>query len=116
MFLADVKNGSPVVVGVKQSQKAIARGQAVGALIALDADEHVTGPIKALCEAAGVRLETVSTMQELGKACGIHVGASVARCTQNPVESSALQKVFIIIKSYTRERRCRNAYNQPIGS
>ncbi|WP_234997688.1 L7Ae/L30e/S12e/Gadd45 family ribosomal protein [Acidaminococcus provencensis] len=78
LFLADVKNGSPVVVGVKQSQKAIARGQAVGALIALDADEHVTGPIKALCEAAGVRLETVSTMQELGKACGIHVGASVA--------------------------------------
>ncbi len=29
------KNGSPVVVGVKQSQKAIARDQAAGVLIAL---------------------------------------------------------------------------------
>ena len=51
MFLADVKNGSPVVVGVKQSQKAIARDQAAGVMIARDADEHVTGPVKALCEA-----------------------------------------------------------------
>ena len=73
MFLADVKNGSPVVVGVKQSQKAIARDQAAGVLIAQDADEHVTGPVKDLCGAKGITVETVPTMQELGKACGIHV-------------------------------------------
>lgn len=78
MFLADVKNGSPVVVGVKQSQKAIARDQAAGVMIARDADEHVTGPVKDLCEAKSVPVETVETMAELGKACGIHVGASVA--------------------------------------
>ncbi len=78
MFLADIKNGLPVVVGVKQSQKAIARNQAKGVLIAQDADEHVTGPVKALCEAKKVPLELVPTMQELGKACGIHVGAAVA--------------------------------------
>ena len=78
MFLADVKNGSPVVVGVKQSQKAIARDQAAGVLIAQDADAHVTGPVRDLCEAKGITVETVPTMQELGKACGIHVGASVA--------------------------------------
>ncbi|WP_303064217.1 L7Ae/L30e/S12e/Gadd45 family ribosomal protein [Acidaminococcus massiliensis] len=78
MFLADVKNGSPVVVGVKQSQKAIARDQAAGVLIAQDADEHVTGPVKDLCGAKGITVETVPTMKELGKACGIHVGASVA--------------------------------------
>lgn len=78
MFLADVKNGSPVVVGVKQSQKAIARDQAAGVMIARDADEHVTGPVKDLCEAKSVPVETVETMAELGKTCGIHVGASVA--------------------------------------
>lgn len=78
MFLADVKNGAPVVVGVKQSQKAIARDQAKGVLVALDADSHVTGPVRDLCEAKNVTVETVATMQELGKACGIHVGASVA--------------------------------------
>ena len=78
MFLADVKNGSPVVVGVKQSQKAIARDQALGVLIALDANDHVTGPVKDLCKAKGIAMETVATMQELGKACGIHVGASIA--------------------------------------
>ena len=78
MFLADVKNGSPVVVGGKQSQKASARDQAAGGLIAQDADEHVTGPVKDLCGAKGITVETVPTMQEFGKACGIHVGASVA--------------------------------------
>lgn len=78
MFLADVKNGSSVVVGVKQSQKAIARDQAAGVLIARDADDHVTGPVRDLCEAKGITVETVDTMLELGKACGIHVGASVA--------------------------------------
>lgn len=83
MFLADVKNGSPVLVGVKQSQKAIARDQAAGVMIARDADEHVTGPVKDLCEAKAVPVEIVETMAELGKACGIHVGASVATVLKN---------------------------------
>lgn len=83
MFLADIKNGQPVVVGVKQSQKAIARGLAKGALIAEDADLHVTGPVQALCQARQVPVETVPTMQELGRACGIHVGAAVAAVLKN---------------------------------
>ena len=78
MFLADVKNGSPVVVGVKQSQKAIARDQAAGVMIARDADEHVTGPVKDLCEAKSVPVETVETMAERGQSCGIKLGASGA--------------------------------------
>ena len=83
MFLADIKNGLPVVVGVKQSQKAIARNQAKGVLIADDADSHVTGPVQDLCEARQVPVEHVSSMQELGRACGIHVGAAVAVVLKN---------------------------------
>lgn len=78
MFLDEIKNGAPTVVGVKQTQKAILRNEAVGVVTAADADEHVTGPIRVLCENRGIPGETAPTMQELGKACGIHVGAAVA--------------------------------------
>jgi len=83
MFLTDIKNGLPTVVGVKQSQKAIARSQAKGVLIAEDADIHVTGPVQELCKARQVPVEMVPTMQELGRACGIHVGAAVAAVLKN---------------------------------
>ncbi|MCH3949764.1 MAG: ribosomal L7Ae/L30e/S12e/Gadd45 family protein [Acidaminococcus sp.] len=78
MLLEQVKKGAPAVAGIKQTQKAIVRNQAVGVLLAEDADEHVTAPIRSLCESRGIPVETVVTMQELGKTCGIHVGAAVA--------------------------------------
>jgi large subunit ribosomal protein L7A len=78
MILENLKNGAPAVVGVKQTQKAIRRQMAVGVVLADDADEHVIGPLRALCETQGIPVEPVPTMQELGRICGIHVGAAVA--------------------------------------
>lgn len=78
MLVGQLKNGAPAVAGIKQTQKAIMRSQVAGVLLAGDADEHVTAPIRSLCETRGIPVETVATMQELGKACGIHVGAAVA--------------------------------------
>ena len=66
------------VVGVKQSRKAIREGRARRAHLASDADPALTGPIAAECAAAGIPVETGRTMAQLGRACGIAVGASVA--------------------------------------
>ena len=66
------------VVGVKQSRKAIREGRARRVFLANDADPAITGPIRAECDAAGILVEDGSTMAQLGRACGIAVGASVA--------------------------------------
>lgn len=66
------------VVGVKQSRKAIRDGRARRVFLAEDADPAITEPIAAECAAAGIPVETGHTMAQLGRACGISVGASVA--------------------------------------
>ncbi len=66
------------VVGVKQSRKAIREGRARRVYLADDADPGITGPIAAECAAAGVPVESGRTMAQLGRTCGIAVGAAVA--------------------------------------
>ena len=65
-------------VGLKQSKEAVIRGKAKKALIALDADSHIKEPFLELCAQKGVQIEFYKTKAELGKACGINVGASCA--------------------------------------
>jgi large subunit ribosomal protein L7A len=78
MFFELLKNGAKTVVGVKQTQKAIASSKAKMVLIAVDADEHVTAALVKACLQNQVPCEKGVSMQELGKACGIHVGAAAA--------------------------------------
>ena len=66
------------VVGVKQSRKAIREGRACRVHLACDADPALTEPNAAECAAAGIPVETGQTMAQLGRSCGIAVGASVA--------------------------------------
>ena len=70
-------NGQPKVVGVKQSRRAIREGRALQVFLATNADPALTGPLAELCAAAGVPVEQAATMEELGKAAGIQVGAAV---------------------------------------
>ena len=65
------------VIGVKQSRKAIREGRAKRVFLALDADPAITDPVAAVCEEAGIPVETGHTMAQLGQACRISVGASV---------------------------------------
>ncbi len=64
------------VVGAKQVAKAIDKGMASAVLLAADADERVTSPLRELCNRKSVPMEIVPTMEALGKACGIEVGAA----------------------------------------
>ena len=70
-------NSRPRVVGVKQSRRAIREGRAVQVFLATNADPALTGPLAALCAAEGIPVEQAATMEELGKAAGIQVGAAV---------------------------------------
>lgn len=66
------------VVGVKQSRKAVQRGDARLVFLAEDADPQITDPIRQLCHVAGVPVESIPHMRELGSACGIRLGCAVA--------------------------------------
>ena len=76
--MLDELNAKDKVVGVKQSRKAIAQGQAVKAFFAADADPAVLAPLAQLCREKNVPAESVYTMAQLGAACRISVGAAVA--------------------------------------
>jgi len=75
--LSELKNEHRVT-GVKQSRKAVEEGRARKAFIARDADPNVTEPFEALCRENGVEVSFEDSMSEMGKACGISVGAAVA--------------------------------------
>ena len=66
------------VIGTKQLLKALKGGRVRTAYVADDADPILREPLVEQCRSAGVELVTVATMKELGKLCGIHVGAACA--------------------------------------
>lgn len=67
-----------VVIGTKQTTKAVESGKAVEVFVAEDADPRMVGRIVQLCSQKGVMVTKVDTMRNLGKACGIEVGAAMA--------------------------------------
>lgn len=66
------------VVGIKQSIKAVERGEAKVALIAKDADERIINDFREKCAKNSVEVIYVDTMKQLGKMCSIEVGAAAA--------------------------------------
>lgn len=71
------------VVGIKQLKKALSDGRAAKVFLAQDADPKLTGPIRESCQSGGIPVEEVPTMDKLGQACGIEVGAAVAALLRN---------------------------------
>ncbi len=75
--MAEIRRDN-LVVGAKQLKKALRSGRILSAFLAADADPAVTEPIEALCNTSGIPLTWVKTMAELGRTCGIDVGAAAA--------------------------------------
>ncbi len=65
-------------VGLKQTCKAVESKIAKTVFIAKDADEKILVKIESLCKEHATNIEYVDTMKQLGKFCGIDVGAAVA--------------------------------------
>ena len=67
-----------MVVGAKQLRKALQSGRASHVFLAENADPALTEPLAALSEEYDIPVAWVPNMQELGKHCGIEVGAAAA--------------------------------------
>ena len=67
-----------VIVGAKQLRKALTKGSARRVYLAGNADPALTEPLEALCQHHGVEYIWVRSMEDLGRACGIDVGAATA--------------------------------------
>ena len=63
-------------IGVKQATKAVERGETTKLYLAHDADIGFTDTLRAICVKKNIPLDDTMTMAELGKACGIAVGAA----------------------------------------
>ena len=71
-----------MVVGSKQLRKALESGRAKFVYLAENADPAITDPIVERCEMNHVSYTWIRTMQELGSACGIEVGAAAAAAVE----------------------------------
>ena len=67
-----------LVVGAKQLKKAVKAGRVKYVFLAENADPAVTEPLEELCTANHIQITWVRSMAELGRACGIEVGAAAA--------------------------------------
>lgn len=68
----------PISIGTKQTTRMVELGQALEVFVAQDADPRITLKIINLCKKMGVKVTYVDSMKQLGKACGIEVGAAMA--------------------------------------
>ena len=67
-----------VIVGAKQLRKALQKGICRYVFLAENADPSITEPIADLCGTSEVPHHWVDSMSDLGRACGIEVGAAAA--------------------------------------
>jgi large subunit ribosomal protein L7A len=74
----ELKNRRRRVVGMRETLKRMTQGMAVGVFVAKDAEPRVIEEVVAQSQARGVPLEYVDSMDELGRLCGIEVGAACA--------------------------------------
>jgi large subunit ribosomal protein L7A len=65
-----------LIIGTKQTLKAIKNGEVSEVVIAVDADQRVTSKVSRLAEEMSVPCIQVDSMKRLGKACGIDVGTA----------------------------------------
>ena len=73
------------VVGLKQLKRALREERARQVFLARDADPQLTASVLQLCSQYQVPYAWVCTMADLGKACGIAVGAAAAAVLKSPV-------------------------------
>ncbi|MDI6812577.1 MAG: ribosomal L7Ae/L30e/S12e/Gadd45 family protein [Desulfitobacteriaceae bacterium] len=78
MLDESLKHTKNKTIGIKQTQRALEKGIVSKVYVARDAEAQVLKPIIELCRNKQIACIEVGSMTELGKACGIEVGAAVA--------------------------------------
>ena len=67
---------SRIIIGTKQTLKAMKNSEISEVFIAIDADQQLTEQVVTLAEELDIPCQRVDSMKKLGKACGIEVGTS----------------------------------------
>lgn len=81
MSYEKVSQAYNVIVGTKQTIKALKNGEVKEIVVANDADPRVTVKVVQTAKDLHVTVTKVDSMKRLGKACGIEVGAAVVAIT-----------------------------------
>ncbi len=76
MSYEKVLQAKDLVIGTKQTLKALDDGIVSEVIIAKDAEYRVIYKVEALAKTNDIPLVYVDSMKKLGKACGIEVGAA----------------------------------------
>ncbi|MDH7479791.1 MAG: ribosomal L7Ae/L30e/S12e/Gadd45 family protein [Syntrophomonadaceae bacterium] len=78
MGVESLKAARRRTVGTRQTLRAVENDQAACVFLARDAEERVIRDLLQMCGTKGIEVQWVETMELLGKACGIQVGAASA--------------------------------------
>jgi large subunit ribosomal protein L7A len=78
MSYEKVTQASNVIIGTKQTIKAMKNREVRELIVADDADSRLTGEVLSIADENEIPVSKVDSMQKLGKACGIDVGAATA--------------------------------------
>ncbi|WP_066072286.1 50S ribosomal protein L7ae-like protein [Neobacillus soli] len=76
MSYEKVLQAQRVIIGTKQTVKALREGKVQELIVAGDAEAKVTAKVVDVAKEFNVPILKVDSMKKLGKACGIEVGAS----------------------------------------
>jgi large subunit ribosomal protein L7A len=82
MSYEKVAQANKIIVGSKQTVKALKAGEVIELVIAKDADAKVTAELVRIASDMNTATSYVDSMKKLGKACGIAVGASAVAITK----------------------------------
>ncbi|MCM3575681.1 MULTISPECIES: 50S ribosomal protein L7ae-like protein [Mesobacillus] len=82
MSYEKVAQAKKIIVGSKQTVKALKAGEVIELVIAKDADMKVTANLLQTASEMNTAITYVDSMKKLGKACGIAVGASAVAITK----------------------------------
>lgn len=73
-----MKDNKKIVIGRKQTLRALQRNEAERIFISKDADLHVTKTIEDVCKEQNIEIIYFDTMKDLGESVGICVNAAAA--------------------------------------
>jgi large subunit ribosomal protein L7A len=82
MSYEKVAQAKKIIVGSKQTVKALKAGEVMDLVIAKDADAKVTAELLRTAREMNTAITYVDSMKKLGKACGIAVGAAAVAITK----------------------------------
>ena len=77
MSYEKVKQAKKTIIGTKQTVKAMKQGLVKEVYIALDVEERIIELAVAIAQESNVPIYYVESKVDLGKACGLRIGASV---------------------------------------